>query len=150
MSTEKKSPALTAIVLGVLLAGAAVVLAGTSCKTIEGKAPAVAEAGHIVADCAKAEVSEQASHVLDDVASALVTTDYSAGLRGVATDVANRLMVAGQERAVDFAWQTVKCAVAELFDQSKTHLGYAGGLDEPTAARERLVRDNARAWLDAH
>ncbi len=149
MTTEKKSPALTAIVLGVLLAGAAVVLAGASCKTIEGRAPQVAEAGHIVADCAKAEVKDQAAHVLDDVASALVTTDYSAGVRGIASDVANRLMVAGQERAVDFAWQTVKCAVAELLDQSNAHLGY-GRLDEPTAARERLVRDNARAWLDAH
>lgn len=146
MSTEKKSPGLTVVVIGVLLAALVGVLAGTSCTNVPKQ---IAEPAKVVADCGKKAVHDQASGILDDVASALITTDYSGGLRGIATNVAGSLSGVATEEAADIAWSAVACSVRELFKQSNTHLGY-GTLDPQTAAREQLMRDHASAWLSSH
>ena len=132
----------------VLALGAAMVgvLLGSSCSHVP---PQIAEPAKIVADCSVKAVHDSAGNILDDVASALITTDYSGGLKNVATNVAGTLTGVATEKAAEIGWSAVKCAVAELFGQVNTHLGY-GKLDAETAARERLIRDNAGAWLAAH
>jgi hypothetical protein len=105
--------------------------------------------GRILADCGKATVKDLGPRILDDVASALITADYSNGLRDVATGVAENLKVQGQPRAVEAAWEIVKCAVAEVRDQASTHLGY-GHMDAATADREVVKRVHADQWLGSH
>jgi hypothetical protein len=133
-----------------LLAALVGVISGSTfpgCKTLN--TPTVAEVGHIVEDCTMPEVNDLAGHVLDDVASALVTQDYSGGIRSIVANLVSGVASAQLSRATENGWSAVKCATRELLKQSNVHLGY-GGFDEATAARERLMRDNAQAWLEAH
>lgn len=134
--------ALIAAVIGVISGSA---LPG--CKTFN--TPTISEVGNVAYECGKKSIQDAARPLLDDVASALVTSDYSGGIRdivaGLVRGVGNEAMVA----ATDAAWRTILCAVEEVYKQTEIHLGY-GRLDEATAARERLLRDNAAAWLASH
>lgn len=129
--------------LGAALIG---VLLGSSCSHVP---PQIAEPAKIVADCGKKAVHEKSADILDDVASALITSDYSGGLRAVATNVAGNLSGLATSEASELAWEITKCAVAELFGQTNEQLGY-GNTDAETAARIKTMRDNASQWLSTH
>lgn len=146
MSTEKKSPALTAIVLVVLLAATALVLAGTSCRTV---APIVDDATHIALDCGKPAIRNIASHILDDVASALVTADYAGGIRGIVAGLIKGVADAERQRALDEAWEAAACAVNEVHQRVNTSLAF-GYMDAATTDRQKMIQAHASQWLAGH
>lgn len=139
--------------VAVLVATAAALLGGLmllpgGCKTT-GDVPSVQDVGQIVADCTAPAVHDLAVSSLDDVASALVTTDYSGSIRAVVARIASEIASKAGNKALDVAWQAVRCAVGEVYDQTTVHLGY-GRLDRETARREQMINHNAHAWLTVH
>jgi hypothetical protein len=112
----------------------ALCLALGSCKTIT--SPTVT---NIAADCGSPALRDLASHLLDDVTSALLSGgDYRVALANVAA------------RAGADGWAAVKCAVTEVFGQSKAQLLARASMDKATADRTQTLVDRAGTWLGEH
>ncbi|MEP6651808.1 MAG: hypothetical protein ABJA82_00525 [Myxococcales bacterium] len=134
--------ATAAAVLGWLM------LVPSGCQTITGN-PTVQDAGHIVADCAAAEVHDIALHALDDVTTAIAETDYNGAIRDVAGRLITQLTGTLGARAAGDVWQGIKCVVAEIQQKTNVQLGY-GKMAYGDAVRLQTMNQHANAWLAAH
>lgn len=120
------------------------------CKTTD--VPVAKDPGSIVADakiCATAPVHDLALDTLDDFATALVTANYAGAVAAVVTGIARSVYDSLKERAQETAWKAAKCAITALQEQTTKHVNF-GAMDAATMQRERLLLENADAWIQAH
>jgi hypothetical protein len=126
------------------MVSAAYALTFAGCKTT-----GFPDAGKIVADCGEPAVHNIAIHILDDVASALATANYDGSLKDEAQNIVGTLVGVETSRAVEQAYEAIKCAVAEVQSNTSDHLGY-GHLGDGVETQQKATLAHAADWLARH